>query len=97
MDIRYGENFFEGPAPLEERSPPSQAGLFAVLAGKLSSDLPWVICFGQSRNLARLPLDIHVRRSCWLRQATTERNLYFAYHVLPDSTLAQRKHHLPSS
>ena len=89
MGIRYDRYFFDGPIPINTWDPPERAGVYAILVpGQLGPDL---IYFGESDNLSRLrKLRYDPKYPCWLEKAGSEELILIAFHLIPDSTRAER-------
>ncbi len=90
MGIRYGRYFFDGPVPLSTWALPDRAGVYAILVpGQLGPDL---VYFGESGNFSRLrKFRYHPKYPCWLEKADSEELLLVAFHLIPQSTPAQRR------
>ena len=90
MGLRYDRYFFDGPVPLSTGAAPDRAGVYAILvSGQLEPDL---IYFGESGNLSRLrKFRSDPKYPCWLEKAGSEEHILIAFHLIPQSTRAQRR------
>ena len=82
-----GHNFSE-PEQLVNWNPPCRAGLYAITVPDQSiKPKPFrVVYFGESGNMSERGFSSHHKRSCWIKAAGRETNIYISTLLLPDAT-----------
>ena len=94
MTIKYGDYVFNEPVQISSWAPPYQPGVYAILIPekKIEPKPFQVIYFGELSNMSeRGFLKSHHRYLCWYRQARSDKFLYIATYLMPNSTAEQRR------
>jgi len=91
----WGDKGFYGPYPISMWNPPHRAAVYAIMTKPDPLNMPSsyrILCFGESDNLSeRRFYRSHHKFNCLINYAGSEENLYIGIHLMPDSTLVERK------
>lgn len=95
MSITWGNKTFNGPYPITNWDAPDRAGVYAVmirLDPPNEPDTYRIIYFGESGDLSERGFcKSHHKYHCWIDKAGSESNLYIGIHLMPNSTVEDRK------
>jgi len=88
MSIIYDGTQFTEPVKLNTWEPPFRAGLYAILVPNqtVKPKAYAIVYFGESGNMSERGFLSHHKRSCWIRQAGSESNLWISTYLMPNST-----------
>ena len=95
MTITWGDTIFEGPFPATSWDPPRKAAVYAIMMKpdpKNKPDTFRILYFGESGNLNdRGFWKSHHKYDCFIKEASSESNLYIGIHLMPNSTTTERE------
>jgi len=95
MSITWGNVEFDGPFAITNWDPPYRAAVYAIMMKPNSKNKPHtyrILYFGESSNLSERGFyRSHHKYNCWIREASSESNLYIGIDLMPDSTAEERE------
>ena len=95
MSITWGNTEFSGPEKITNWNPPFRAALYAIMIKPDPVSKPdsfRIIYFGESGNLSERGFyKSHHSYQCWRRQAGTDTGIYIGIHLMPGSSIEQRR------
>ena len=90
MTIVWDNIEFTGPHSLSSCEMPESSGVYAIMT-QSSPNRYTVIYFGESSNFNERINSSHEKYDCWKSKSGSKWGIYFGLHVMPNSTVEQRR------